>query len=98
MKRRSKEQWQEIISKQQQSSLNAAQFCRKEGIDQKYFSTRKRQLQKESTSSTPVFTRLKINPSTRQDIAFEYQYKNSTIKFTQLPKAKWLGDLMRTLT
>jgi len=28
MKRRSKKQWQAIISKQQQSGMSAAQFCR----------------------------------------------------------------------
>ncbi|MCF6300904.1 MAG: hypothetical protein L3J52_07285 [Proteobacteria bacterium] len=90
MKRRSKEQWQEIIAKQQHSGLSAAQFCRNEKIDQKYFSTRKRQLIKESKSTTSVFARVKIDHSPEQDIAIEYQYKNSTIKFTQMPKAEWL--------
>jgi len=38
MKRRSKEQWQEAINKQQHRGLSAAQFYRNEQIDQKYFS------------------------------------------------------------
>jgi hypothetical protein len=98
MKRRNKQQWQEIINTQQQSGLSAAQFCRNERIDQKYFSTRKRQLLKESKNTTALFTRVKINHSTGQDIAIEYQYKNSTIKFNQFPKTKWLSELMRSLT
>jgi len=98
MKRRNKEQWQAIIKKQQQSGMNAAQFCRKEKIDQKYFSTRKRRLIKESKAVSSIFTQVKIKHIHQQDIVFEYQHKNSTIKFNQLPNAKWLGELMSTLS
>ncbi len=98
MKRRNKEQWQAIIKKQQQSGMNAAQFCRKENIDQKYFSTRKRRLIKELKAVSSIFTQVKIKQTTTQDTVFEYQHKNSTIKFNQLPNAKWLSELMSTLS
>lgn len=44
MVRRSKTQWRELISQQQSSGLSAAEFCRRESINPKYFSTRKVQL------------------------------------------------------
>lgn len=50
MSRRSKAQWRELISQQQSSGLSAAEFCRRESINPKYFSTRKGQLS-EATSN-----------------------------------------------
>jgi len=41
MSRRSKAQWRELISQQQSSGLSAAEFCRSESINPKYFSMRK---------------------------------------------------------
>ena len=97
MKRRSKKQWQEIITNQQLSGLSEAQFCRNENIAQKYFSTRKRQLIKES-KITPAFTQIQIKQTSRQEFVFEYQHKSSSIKFNQFPDVKWLSELMRSLT
>jgi len=44
MIRRSKSQWRELVTKQQSSGLNATEFCRRNTINAKYFSARKRQL------------------------------------------------------
>jgi ribosomal protein S18 len=98
MKRRNKEQWQEIIKKQQLSGLSAAQFCRNEQIDQKYFSKLKRQLLEESKIIKPIFTKVKIKHQELQHATIKYTYKNSTLKFNQLPDAKWLGELLSSLT
>jgi len=98
MIRRSKEQWQAIITKQQKSGLSAAQFCRNEKIDQKYFSTRKRQLLKELKNAPQPFTRVKFKHSKSHEVTFEYKYKNSTLKFEKLPSVKWLGELLSSLS
>jgi len=98
MKNRSKQQWQEIINRQQQSGISAAQFCRNEKIDQKYFSTRKRQLLKELKNAPQPFTRVKLKHSKSHDVTFEYKYKNSTLKFEKLPSVKWLGELLSSLS
>jgi len=55
-KRRSQEQWQLLIKEQQSSGLNAAEFCRQKGLNDKYFSKRKRQL---STQHGKEFTLVK---------------------------------------
>lgn len=98
MKRRSKKQWQEIINKQQQIGMSAAQFCRNENINQKYFSTRKIQLIKESKTTSSIFTQVKISHTATRDFVFEYQHRNSKIKFNQFPNVKWLSELMSTLS
>ncbi len=97
MKRRSQKQWQEVIIKQQQSGLSAAQFCRNENINQKYFSLRKVQLKK-SKINEPVFTKVNIKSATVDNLTFEYNLKNSTLKFNSLPDVLWLSKLISTLS
>jgi len=97
MKRRSKKQWQVIIRKQQQSGMSAAQFCRSEKINQKYFSTRKIQLLKES-KTTSAFTKVEVSQVPIQNNIFELQHSTSTLKFNQYPDAQWLSQLMSSLS
>ena len=44
MTRRTKAQWQALIEQQQSSGLMAAEFCRQQNLNPKYFSLRKKQL------------------------------------------------------
>ena len=44
MKRRTQAQWRALFQQQQSSGLNAAAFCRAQGVCPKYFSLRRRQL------------------------------------------------------
>lgn len=44
MNRRTKAQWRALFDEQQTSGLNATEFCRRESINPKYFSLRKREL------------------------------------------------------
>jgi len=88
MKRRSKQQ--------QQSGMSAAQFCRSEKINQKYFSSRKIQLLKES-KATSAFTKVKVSQVAIQNNIFELQHSNSTLKFNQYPDPQWLSQLMSSL-
>lgn len=54
MSRRSKAQWRELILQQQSSGLTAAEFCRRESINQKYFSTRKIELSQAASNFVEV--------------------------------------------
>jgi hypothetical protein len=49
MMRRTKTEWCELIEQQKASGLSAAEFCRRESLNPKYFSLRKKQLS-EATS------------------------------------------------
>jgi len=46
MTRRSKAEWLELIEEHQNSGLSAAEFCRLNQLNPKYFSLRRRQLSK----------------------------------------------------
>ena len=49
MKRRSKADWQALISEQETSGLLASEFCRQRDINEKYFSLRKQALKKSAS-------------------------------------------------
>ena len=45
MTKRTIEQWQALFLEHQESGQSAAEFCRRHGINENYFSTRRKQLQ-----------------------------------------------------
>lgn len=98
MKRRTKQQWLDLIARQQQSGLTARQFCHKENIVETYFSTRKCQLLKKHTNSPQAFTKVNIKPALKHKESMAYIYKNSTLKFEKLPDPKWLSKLLSSLS
>ncbi len=53
MKRRSREEWQQLIQQQQESGLKASEFCKQHGLCEKYFSTVKYKLKKQSPEQSP---------------------------------------------
>jgi len=52
MPRRTKSQWQALIEQQSTSGLSAAEFCRRNEVNAKYFSLRKKQLSQSNASSS----------------------------------------------
>lgn len=50
MKRRTQDEWRELIAQQKDSGLSASQFCKERGINDKYFSTLKYKLKEKSRS------------------------------------------------
>jgi len=98
MKRRTKQQWLELIAKQQQSGLTSRQFCQKENIVETYFSTRKCQLLRKDTNSPQTFTKVNIKTSPKHKESMSYIYKSSTLKFENLPDPKWLSQLLSSLS
>jgi hypothetical protein len=95
--RRSKQQWLDIINDQQQSGLTAAEYCRNNNIEQKYFSTRKGQLKEELKHSHQAFAKVEIKDQSSQETTLEYNFKNGTLKFARLPDAKWMSDFLGSL-
>jgi hypothetical protein len=62
MRRRSKEDWQELILRQVESGLSAQQFCRNHDVCPKYFSIRKKQLGLRQSAFVPVLHSKRANP------------------------------------
>ena len=56
MTRRTKNEWCELIEQQKASGLSAAEFCRRNSINDKYFSTQKQKRKKSAGSFVRVAT------------------------------------------
>ena len=54
MTRRTQAQWYELIEQQRESGLTAAEFCRRNAVNAKYFSLRKQKLKQEAVSFVRV--------------------------------------------
>lgn len=95
--KRTKEQWQALIEAQIHSGQSAAQFCQQHGLDDKYFSLRKKQLRQPLPESAFVpATRISDTCSTGKS-AFTLICGRCTLHFNEAPPAAWLATLVQAL-
>ena len=64
MARRDERQWRELIDRQRESGQSAASFCRQQGINPTYFSSKKRQL---AESGSTQFLKVLAQPKALDD-------------------------------
>lgn len=93
MARLTKAQWRTLIEEQAASGQTAMAFCAERGIDNKYFSTRKKQLTAQVGDSRFVAITTK---------AFEHQSIQLCIGAAQLRipasvSPQWLADVIKAL-
>ncbi len=101
MKRRSKEEWQELILRQAESGLSAQQFCRNHDVCPKYFSIRKKQLGLRQSAFVPVLPS-KRNASetpvtTLKSASIILRHGECCLHFEAAPDSTWLAQLVREL-
>lgn len=100
MKRRSKEDWQELILRQAESDLSAQQFCRNHDVCPKYFSIRKKQLGSRQSAFVPVLQSKRTNPEIPAPTlksAFILRHGGCCLYFEAMPDSTWLAQLVREL-
>lgn len=93
MARLTQDQWRALIDEHAASGQTATAFCAERGIDNKYFSTRKSQLSKPSTTSG--FVAVTTKPADNQSIqliagAIQLRIPTSV-------SAQWLADVIKAL-
>lgn len=93
MARLTQNQWRALIDEHAASGQTATAFCAERGIDNKYFSTRKSQLSKPSTTSG--FVAVTTKPADNQSIqliagAIQLRIPTSV-------SAQWLADVIKAL-
>lgn len=93
MKRRTQDEWRELISQQNESGLSASQFCKERGINDKYFSTVKYKL-KDKIKSQQNFHTLGILGGS-QSITLGSQGVDIQIPLSV--DAHWLATLAKQL-
>ncbi|MFT5571668.1 MAG: hypothetical protein ACI9FR_000587 [Cryomorphaceae bacterium] len=87
MSKRTKVQWPELINQQQESGLNAAEFCRRNGANARYFSLRRQQLGGTSKSF------VQVRPSIANQIAPAAQSIKLRVIEIDLPQEAALESL-----
>ncbi|MDO8343395.1 MAG: IS66 family insertion sequence element accessory protein TnpB [Cellvibrio sp.] len=93
MARLTQVQWRALIEKQAASGQTAMAFCAEHGIDNKYFSTRKKQLMTQSTESR--FVAVTTKPLENQSIQLHIGAVQLCIPASVSPQ--WLVDVIKAL-
>jgi hypothetical protein len=93
MARLTQAQWRTLIDEQSASGQTAMAFCAERGIDNKYFSTRKKQLMTQSTESR--FVAIKTKPLDNQSIQLHVGAAQLRIPANVSPQ--WLADIIKAL-
>lgn len=101
MKRRNKEEWQELILRQAESGLSAQQFCRNHDVCPKYFSIRKKQLGLRQSAFVPVLPFKRSVPETPialfKSTSLILRHGECRLHFEAMPDSAWLAQLVREL-
>lgn len=103
MKRRTKEQWQELFAQHDTSGVSAAEFCQQHDLCPKYFSLRRKQLSKAAGKVETGFARVNIKPEVAHSVpgamtnVLVIHSSAGKLEFGALPQPGWLAQLLRNL-
>jgi len=98
-KYRNREDWKALIKAQLGSGLSAAEFCRQQHINPKYFSKRKTEYIRlaSKTESSSAFVKLHPPVLATQPAAIHLHYKNARLQIPSSIGSAWLADLLGLL-
>ena len=96
---RSKEDWKALIEAQLESGLSAAEFCRQQQINAKYFSKRKTEHMRLTDKPELISTFVKIQRSvqTAQPDEIRLHYKSVHLQIPSSVSSTWLADFLGLL-
>lgn len=102
MKKRTREQWQELLVQQEASGLSAAAFCQQHDLCPKYFSLRRKQLMKNDGEVETGFVRAQVKQETKREPSdvttpLTIHCNAGQFVFGVLPAPQWLAQLLRDL-
>lgn len=96
--RRNNQQWFELFTKQQQSGLSIAQFCRDNNINPRHFYSRRSQLKQQAPST---FVRATVAAPSVPDHGIGgdvvLHYGRGQLRLSAHVPAVWLAELMSAL-
>lgn len=93
MGRLTQAQWRALIDEQAASGQTAMAFCAERGIDNKYFSTRKKQLATQSAESR--FVAITTKPLENQSI--QLHIGATHLRIPANVSVQWLADFIKAL-
>jgi len=98
-KYRNKEDWKALVEAQLESGLSAAEFCREQQINAKYFSKRKTEALRLADQPELASAFVKIQPpvQTTQSICIQLHYKHARLQIPSSIGSAWLADFLGLL-
>ena len=93
MTRLTQTQWRALIDAQADSGQTAMAFCAERGIDNKYFSTRKKQLAMQSSESRFVA----VTTSSLENQSIQLYIGSAQLRIPASVSPQWLADVIKAL-
>lgn len=90
---RTQAEWQSLIQDQQQSGQTATAFCDERGVNPKYFSLKKKQLE----TATPREGFVRVTSLSQKASGITLSSGSITINLPPNCPSQWLADLVRAL-
>ena len=97
-KNRTRENWKALIKAQLESGLNAAEFCRQQQLNAKYFSKRKTEHLRHTQEPPSTFVKIQTPRQTNPSANIHLQYKNAHLQIPSNIDSAWLADLLGFLS
>ncbi|MCB1603290.1 MAG: hypothetical protein KDI59_01445 [Xanthomonadales bacterium] len=98
---RTDEQWLDLFSQHETSGLNMAEFCRRNDLNPKYFSLRRKQFGLKTkakravkSNTTESFIKVAVEKSDSGGVVIEYG--SVKLSFGELPPVSWVVELLKT--
>lgn len=95
--RLSKQQWQDLITEQEQSSLSAAAFCRSKDIAPKNFYNN-RDKSRQALLKSSAFVRAQVAKPDRSASTITLSRGDCQLYFPTNVSPSWLADLVKSLS
>ena len=92
---RSKEQWQQLFQAHKESGLTAAEFCRQQGINDRYFSQRQKDLGFRKPD-TKRFVQVKMDKPAYRTV-MSLKTAQGQIEFNTWPDPDYVRQLLKVL-
>jgi hypothetical protein len=98
-KNRNREDWKTLIETQLESGLSAAEFCRQQQVNAKYFSKRKTEHMRlaDTPEAPPAFVKIQSPIQTKPSASIHLHYKNARLQIPSSVGSAWLADLLGLL-
>jgi hypothetical protein len=97
MARRTRSQWQALFDAQAASGQTAAEFCRQQGVNAKYFSLRRHQLSEVSESLSSSFVPVSVKGIGPGDKITVRDERGVTVELPLAIEPRWLAQLVQAL-
>ncbi len=96
--RLNKQQWQDLLTEQEQSGLSVAAFCREKNLTAKnFYNQRSNKHRKTNADSAPPFVRAQFNSQGKTPAQLTLNYGKVQLRLTVDASPQWLAELMVAL-